>query len=109
MEKVQFDNSGDEKFAARLSKKYEGLKWIDVDSKREMHTAMGDCVILKRLGKDTERKREKGREGGGTLYWICMKIMMRARTIMRTRGHTVISLHMISLRCAMMLVISIIW
>jgi hypothetical protein len=63
-EKVQFDSSGDEKFAARLSAKYEGLKWIDVDSKREMHTAMGDCVVLKKLGKETERKREKGRGWG---------------------------------------------
>ena len=41
-----------------MSAKYEGLKWIDVDSKREMHTAIGDCVVLKKLGKETERKRE---------------------------------------------------
>ena len=40
------------------------MKWIDVDSKREMHTAMGDCVILKKLGKETERKREKGKGWG---------------------------------------------
>jgi hypothetical protein len=40
------------------------LKWIDVDSKREMHTAMGDCVVLKKLGKGTERKRENGRGWG---------------------------------------------
>ena len=45
------DSFEDEKFAARMSAKYEGLKWIDVDSKRKMHTAMGDCVILKKLGK----------------------------------------------------------
>ena len=63
-EKLQFDSFGDEKFAARMSAKYEGLKWIDVDSKREMHTAMGDCVILKKLGKETERKREKGKGWG---------------------------------------------
>ena len=63
-EKVKFDSFGDEKFAARMSAKYEGLKWIDVDSKREMHTSMGDCVILKKLGKETERKREKGKGWG---------------------------------------------
>ena len=63
-EKVQFDSLGDEKFAAQMSAKYEGLKWFEVDSKREMHTAMGDCVILKELGKETERKREKGKGWG---------------------------------------------
>jgi hypothetical protein len=63
-EKVQFDSLGNETFAACLSAKYEGLVWIDVDSKRELHTAMGDCVVLKKLGKDTERQREKGRGWG---------------------------------------------
>ena len=48
---------------------------------------------LKRIGKRIK--------GWGTLYWDCMKIMMRARTIIRMRGPTMISLHMISLRCAM--------
>ena len=45
-----------------MSAKYEGLKWIDVDSKREKLITMGDCLVLKKLGKDTERKRKKGKE-----------------------------------------------
>ena len=46
--------------------KYDGLKWIDVDLKREMHIAMGDCVVLKKLGKETEG-RERRVKGGGVL------------------------------------------
>ncbi len=45
-----------------MSAKYEGLKWIDVDSKREKHIIMGDCLVLKKLEKDTERERKKGKE-----------------------------------------------
>ena len=32
-----------------------------MDSKREMNTATGDCLVLKKLGKETERKRDKGK------------------------------------------------
>jgi hypothetical protein len=79
---------------------------MEVDSIRD--AAMGDCVVFKKLGKETERQRERGK-GGGTLYWVCMKIMMRTGTIMRTRGPRMISCLMISWRYAMMLVISILW
>jgi phage terminase Nu1 subunit (DNA packaging protein) len=42
---------------------------VAVDSKpqREMHTAMGECVVLKKLGMDTERKRGKG---NGWAYFV---------------------------------------
>ena len=55
---------------------------MDVDSKphREMHTAMGDCMVLKKLGKDTERKSQKGKvKGGRILCWDLIILMMRAR------------------------------
>ena len=63
-EKEQFSAAGDEVFAAKLSAKYEGLKWQDPDSKRMMRTLDGDCVVLCKLDKDTARKREKGKGWG---------------------------------------------
>ena len=52
---------GIDKFAGGMSAKYEGLKWVDVVLKphRDLHTAMGDHVVLKKLGNDTEMTREK--------------------------------------------------
>ena len=60
-EKVQFNSAGDEKFAARFSAKYENLMWYDPDSKKMMHSAVGDCAVLIKLDKNSERKREKGK------------------------------------------------
>ena len=58
-EKVQFNSAGDEKFAATFSAKYENLMWYDPDSKKTMHLAAGDCAVLIKLDKNSERKREK--------------------------------------------------
>ncbi len=60
-EKVQFNNAGDEKFAARFSAKYENLMWYDPDSKKMMHLAAGNCAVLIKLDKNGERKRESGK------------------------------------------------
>ena len=54
-EKVQFNSAGDEKFAARFSAKYENLMWYDPDSKKMMHLAVGNCVVLIKLDKNSER------------------------------------------------------
>ena len=60
---------GDEKFAVWVSAKYEVLKWIDVDLKMEIHTAMGDCVVFKKLGKKLKGRGRRGK-GGCSLYWV---------------------------------------
>ena len=48
-ERQVFTSAGDEKFAVRLSAKYEGLKWYDEDKKWEMRTMDGYCVVLCKL------------------------------------------------------------
>ena len=35
--------------------------WYDPDSKKTMHSAAGDCAVLIKLDKSSERKREKGK------------------------------------------------
>jgi hypothetical protein len=78
-EKVQFNCAGDEKLAARFSAKYENFMWYDPDSKKTMHSAAGDCAVLMKLDKNSERKREKGK-GGHLFCWECkMMFMMRTR------------------------------
>ena len=41
--------------------KYEDLMWYEPDSKMTMHSAKGDCAVLIKLDKNSERKREKGK------------------------------------------------
>ena len=60
-EKVQFNSAGDERFAARFSAKYEDLMWYDPDSRKLMQSPKGDCAVLIKLDKNSERKREKGK------------------------------------------------
>jgi hypothetical protein len=63
-----FTAAGDEKFAARLSAKYEGLKWYDEDEKWKMRTMNGDCVVLCRLTSAHQTKSQKG--GLGWVYCV---------------------------------------
>ena len=60
-EKVQLNSSGDDKFAAQFLAKYEGLRWVDFDSKMPLHSAEGDGTVLVKLGGQTARKQEKGK------------------------------------------------
>ena len=59
--KVQCESGGDDKFAAQFLAKYEGLQWVDFDSKMPMYSAEGDCSVLVKLGGQTARKQEKGK------------------------------------------------
>ena len=63
-----FTAAGDEKFAARLSAKYEGLKWYDEDEKRNMRTMDGDCVVLCKLTSAHQTRKQKG--GMGWVYCV---------------------------------------
>jgi hypothetical protein len=67
-EKRVFTAAGDEKFAARLSAKYEGLKWYDEDEKRNMRTMDGDCVVLCKLTSAHQTRKQKG--GMGWVYCV---------------------------------------
>jgi hypothetical protein len=92
-EKVHFISAGDKKFATRFSAKYENLMWYDPDSKKTMHLATGDCAVLIKLDKNSERKREK-EKGGHMFCWECMMMFM-----MRSRGAlTMIQIVMPSMR-----------
>ncbi len=92
-EKVQFNSTGDEKFASRFSAKYENLMWYDLDSMKTMHLAAGDCAVLISWIRIV-KGREKREKGGHMFCWECMMIF-----VMRTRvALTMIQVVMNSMR-----------
>ena len=62
-EKVQFNSAGDERFAARFSAKYEDLMWYDPDSRKLMQSPKGDCAVLLKLDKNSEKREKKEKVG----------------------------------------------
>ena len=45
--------------------------WYDPDSKKHIHSGMGDCAVLRKLDKKSER-RDKGGKDGHMFCWECM-------------------------------------
>lgn len=63
-------SAGDEKFVARPSAKYDDFLCYDPGSRKQMHSAKGDCTVLIKLDENSERKQE--------IHWILDSVLIIA-------------------------------